>query len=72
MQIRHVHARVHRTLFLGLHRQVVDVRDSDSVPGGRADDRSHRHPFESDGVATIFIHGIKREGYNMIVCPRLG
>src|ERR1700674_1377817 len=71
MQVRHVHAGIHRTGLRGLRRQVVDVRDSESVPRGSADDRRHRLSLESEGIQAIFIHRVKRERYKMILRPHL-
>src|SRR5579864_993489 len=62
MQVRHVHAGIHRTGLRGLRRQVVDVCDFESVTRGSADNRSHCLALVSEGIPAVFIHRIEREG----------
>src|SRR5205823_1184820 len=66
MQVRHVHAGIYRAGLRRLRRQVVDIRDSESVTGRSADDGSHRFSMESKGIPSVLIHSTKRERYNMI------
>src|SRR5580700_634031 len=68
MQVRHVHAGIHRTGLRGLRRQAVKVGDSESVTRGSADDRGHRVSLVSEGIPAVFIDCIKGEGYNVIAC----
>src|SRR4030081_1202129 len=53
MQIRHVHAGIHRTSLRGLGRKIVDVRNSENVTGESTDHRSYLPPIESEGIPTI-------------------
>src|ERR1700680_4526285 len=71
MQVRHVHARVHRTSLAGLGRKVVDVGDSKNVARGSPDHRGDVRTIESEGIPAIFIHCMQRERYRMILCSHL-
>src|ERR1700693_488423 len=62
MQVRHVHAGLHRTGLRGLRRQVIDVCDLESVTRGSADNRSHCLALVSEGIPAVFIHCSEREG----------
>src|ERR1700693_2114031 len=62
MQVRHVHAGIHRTGLRGLRGQVVDVCDLESVTRGSADNRSHCLALVSEGIPAVFIHCSEREG----------
>src|SRR6266404_6100472 len=71
VQVRHVHARIHRTGLSRPERKIVDVRDSQSVTGRSADDWRHRLSVESEGIPAVFVDGIEPKGYNMILSPHL-
>src|SRR5260370_32404415 len=66
VQVRHVHARIHRTGLSRTGRKIVDVRDSQSVTGRSADDRRQGLSLESEGIPAVFVDGIKPKGYNII------
>src|ERR1700720_2070657 len=71
MQVRHVHARIHRTSFAGLGREIVDVGGSKNVAGGSPDHRGDVRTFEGEGIPAIFIHCMQCERYNMILRSHL-
>src|SRR6266478_8492447 len=67
MQVRHIHAGIHRTSLPGLGRKIVDVGNSENVTRGSTNDGSHRPTVECEGIPAIFIHCVKRKGYNVIL-----
>jgi hypothetical protein len=67
MQVRHVHARTHRTSLPGLRRKIVDVRDFENVTRGNTDHRSHAFTIESEGIPVIFVHRMQGERYDVIL-----
>jgi len=71
MQVRHIHAGIHRTRLRGLGRKIVDVRDSENVAWGSTDHWSHGRTIESEGISPILIHRVQRKGYNVILRSNL-
>jgi hypothetical protein len=71
MQVRRIHARIHRTRLVGLRRKIVDVGDFENVTGGSADHRSYRITVESEGIPAIFVHCVERDRHNVILCSHL-
>src|SRR5713226_1437951 len=71
VQVRHVHARVHRTSLAGLGRKIVDVGDSENVTRGNPDHRGDVRTVESEGIPVIFVNCMQCERYNMILRSHL-
>ena len=71
VQVRHVHAGIHRTGLAGFGGKVVGVSDFESVPRTGSDYRSIRPAVESENVPAIFIHGTKRQGNDVILRAHL-
>src|SRR5437868_8940795 len=53
MQVRHVHAGIHRASFRRLGRKVVDVSDFENVPRGSTNYRSYVPTVKSEGIPAI-------------------
>src|SRR5437016_14026099 len=66
MQVRHVHAGIHRASFRRLGRKVVDVSDFENVPRGSTNYRSYVPTVKSEGIPAILVHCMQREYYNVI------
>src|SRR3989441_508300 len=71
MQVRHVHAGIHRTSLRRLGRKVVDVGDFENVARRSTDHRSYVPTVKSEGIQAILLHCMKRKGYNMILRAHL-
>src|ERR1700732_4670495 len=67
MQVRHVHAGIHRARLGRLGRKIIDIRDFENVTWRRADDRRDRLAVESKSIPAVFIHRMKRNGYHMLL-----
>jgi hypothetical protein len=66
MQVRHIHAGIDCTCLQRLGRKIIDVSDFESIARGGADNGSDRLAIESECVPAILIHGVQREGYDVI------
>src|SRR5437667_414929 len=71
MQVRHVHAGIHRASFRRLGRKVVDVSDFENVPRGSTNYRSYVPTVKSEGIPAILVHCMQREYYNVILRSHL-
>src|SRR5437870_6219254 len=71
MQVRHVHAWIHRTSLRRLDRKVVDVGDFENVTRGSTDHRGHICTVKSEGIPAILVHSMKRKGNNVILRSHL-
>src|SRR5271167_1138490 len=71
MQVRHVHARIHRTSLAGLGRKIIDVGDLENIPRGSTDHGGDARTVESEGIPAIFVHRMQRQRYNVPVRPYL-
>src|SRR4029077_11925347 len=71
MQVRHVHAGIHRTGLRGLGRKVIDVGDPENVARGSTNHGSHLPAVEGEGIPAIFIYCMQREGHNAILGAHL-
>src|SRR5207245_1365605 len=67
MQVRHVHAWIHRTSLRRLDRKIVDVGDFENVTRGSTDHRGHICTVKSEGIPAILVHSMKRKGNNVIL-----
>src|SRR5580692_11880161 len=71
MQVRHVHAGIHRARLGRLGRKFIDVCDFENVTWRRADDRRDGLAVESKSILPVFIDRVKRDGYHMILRANL-
>jgi hypothetical protein len=71
MQVRHVHARIHRTSLAGLERKIINVGDFENVPRGSTDHGGDARTVESESIAPIFVHSMQRQGYDVPVRSHL-
>ena len=71
MQVRHVHAGIHRASLRRLGRKVVDVGDFENVARRSTDHRSHTRAVEGEGIAAILVHCMQRKRYNVVLRSHL-
>jgi hypothetical protein len=71
MQVRHVHAGIHRASLRGLGRKIIAVRDFEDVTRGSADQGSYLPAVESERIPAIFIDCMQRKRYDVILRSNL-
>src|SRR5579862_6640694 len=71
VQVRHVHARIHRTTLGRLRRQFVDIGDVESVTRRSTDDGSYRLSLVREGISAALIHRFERKGCDVVLCAYL-
>src|SRR6266404_8977370 len=71
VQVRHVHAGIHRTALAGLGGKIVDVGDFENVARSGTDDWRDRLAVKGEGIQAVFVHGMKRDGHGVILRSHL-
>src|SRR5882672_1245883 len=70
MQVRHIHARTHRTSLGGFCWEIVDISDFQNVARGSSDHGGDDRAVEGESVPAIFVHCMQRERYDVMSCSQ--